>query len=256
MISRNILPPPKRRPEDYFPKLQCCFLLIALVLAFSAMTTHAWARYYDPSLGRFISPDSVIPDAYNPQALASYSYVVNNPLRYTDPSGHVFEDELKKWSDKYKRCYDKYQALFHACKKTAATEKKMKTLLLKMEHADKIMATYLENILQYEQGIINTAEKWNNTLTLNGLDSARYPFPGPYQRPIFNPDDYDYDYDDPGGIPVTNIPTTTTTTTATAEETRDNRVENAIYNLAGTQGIVGLMLRLAIIYESHKVFDK
>ncbi|MBA3945260.1 MAG: RHS repeat-associated core domain-containing protein [Herpetosiphonaceae bacterium] len=108
------------------------------------------ARYYDPSLGRFASPDSVVPGAArasgggaatlggggttpltvdfhepgfasqlnqhnaatgskgfwfqlsgdeqqkaespmgpaNPQALNRYSYVLNNPLRYTDPTGH------------------------------------------------------------------------------------------------------------------------------------------------------------------------
>ncbi len=45
------------------------------------------ARYYDPVLGRFVQPDSIIPDLFGPQALNPYSYVLNNPLRYTDPSG-------------------------------------------------------------------------------------------------------------------------------------------------------------------------
>ncbi len=46
------------------------------------------ARYYDPELGRFIQPDDIIPDFSNPQSYNRYSYVLNNPLRYTDPSGH------------------------------------------------------------------------------------------------------------------------------------------------------------------------
>jgi RHS repeat-associated protein len=46
------------------------------------------ARYYDPLIGRFVSADSVVPGAGNPQALNRYSYVFNNPLKYTDPSGH------------------------------------------------------------------------------------------------------------------------------------------------------------------------
>ncbi len=111
------------------------------------------ARYYDPVLGRFVSPDSIVPGAssgaggaggtvgqeqnskltvdfheagfltsvrgenqqivekgfwfqlsgedkqtrnlsgpINPQALNRYSYVLNNPLRYTDPSGHYVGD--------------------------------------------------------------------------------------------------------------------------------------------------------------------
>ena len=46
------------------------------------------ARLYDPVLGRFISADSIIPAPGNMQAFNRYSYVDNNPLKYTDPSGH------------------------------------------------------------------------------------------------------------------------------------------------------------------------
>ncbi|MBU0493168.1 MAG: hypothetical protein KKA73_26840, partial [Chloroflexi bacterium] len=46
------------------------------------------ARFYDPLLGRFVSADTVVPEPGNPQAFNRYSYVLNNPLRYTDPSGH------------------------------------------------------------------------------------------------------------------------------------------------------------------------
>lgn len=46
------------------------------------------ARYYDPAIGRFISADTLIPDKTNPQSRNRYSYTLNNPLRYTDPSGH------------------------------------------------------------------------------------------------------------------------------------------------------------------------
>jgi RHS repeat-associated protein len=46
------------------------------------------ARYYHPALGRFISPDSIVPGAANPQAWNRYSYCLNNPLVYTDPTGN------------------------------------------------------------------------------------------------------------------------------------------------------------------------
>jgi len=49
------------------------------------------ARYYDPEIGRFISPDTIIPDPANPQSFNRYSYCLNNPLKYVDPSGHVVE---------------------------------------------------------------------------------------------------------------------------------------------------------------------
>ncbi|OGW69572.1 MAG: hypothetical protein A2036_04275 [Omnitrophica bacterium GWA2_50_21] len=48
---------------------------------------YAW-RYYDSQLGRFIMPDTIVPEAFNPQDLNRYSYVNNNPIKYTDPTGH------------------------------------------------------------------------------------------------------------------------------------------------------------------------
>lgn len=46
------------------------------------------AREYDPVLGRFISPDTIVPGTLNSQSYNRYSYVNNNPLSYTDPTGH------------------------------------------------------------------------------------------------------------------------------------------------------------------------
>ena len=43
---------------------------------------------YDPELGRWISPDTIIPDPANPQSLNRFSYVTNRPLVAIDPSGH------------------------------------------------------------------------------------------------------------------------------------------------------------------------
>ncbi len=47
------------------------------------------ARHYGPSLGRFISPDTIVPEPGNPQALNRYSYVNNRPTVLIDPTGHV-----------------------------------------------------------------------------------------------------------------------------------------------------------------------
>jgi RHS repeat-associated protein len=49
------------------------------------------ARFYDPALGRFLQPDPIVPEPGDPRALNRYAYVYNNPLRYTDPSGHWLE---------------------------------------------------------------------------------------------------------------------------------------------------------------------
>jgi len=46
------------------------------------------ARYYDARFGRFISPDSIIPDVTNPSNLNRYGFAHNNPISRIDPNGH------------------------------------------------------------------------------------------------------------------------------------------------------------------------
>ncbi|MDR7090662.1 hypothetical protein J2X05_002686 [Cellvibrio fibrivorans] len=45
-------------------------------------------RVYDPELGRFMSADPFVQAPYNSQSYNRYSYVFNNPLSFTDPSGY------------------------------------------------------------------------------------------------------------------------------------------------------------------------
>jgi len=47
-------------------------------------------RVYDPALGRFLSPDPDLQSAADLQDYNRYSYVLNNPLRYTDPTGYRY----------------------------------------------------------------------------------------------------------------------------------------------------------------------
>ena len=49
------------------------------------------ARYYDPTLGRFITADTIVQNPSDPQTLNRYSYCGNNPINRIDPDGH-------KWS--------------------------------------------------------------------------------------------------------------------------------------------------------------
>jgi len=45
------------------------------------------ARWYDADIGRFISPDNAPGDPASPQSFNRYSYVLNNPYAYVDPTG-------------------------------------------------------------------------------------------------------------------------------------------------------------------------
>jgi RHS repeat-associated protein len=51
---------------------------------------HMNGRLYDPVVHRFLQPDNFIQDPSNTQNFNRYSYVLNNPLRYTDASGEFF----------------------------------------------------------------------------------------------------------------------------------------------------------------------
>lgn len=47
-------------------------------------------RMYDPVLGRFLSPDNYVQLGDFSQSYNRYSYCLNNPLKYNDPSGELF----------------------------------------------------------------------------------------------------------------------------------------------------------------------
>lgn len=47
------------------------------------------ARLYDAKLHRFLASDNFIQDSGNSQSYNRYGYVLNNPLRFTDPSGEI-----------------------------------------------------------------------------------------------------------------------------------------------------------------------
>lgn len=65
-----------------------------------AQFIHLGARWYDPRAGRFMSRDTEFGDTANPGSLNRYTYALNNPLVFTDPSGHYPEGD--NWaSDPY-----------------------------------------------------------------------------------------------------------------------------------------------------------
>jgi RHS repeat-associated protein len=47
-------------------------------------------RVYDSEIARFVSPDPIIQDPYNIISYNRYTYCLNNPLKYTDPSGYLY----------------------------------------------------------------------------------------------------------------------------------------------------------------------
>jgi RHS repeat-associated protein len=64
---------------------------------------HMNGRVYDPLLGRMLSADIVVQAPGNLQSYNRYSYVFNNPLSYTDPSGFVTTAEQEKEREERQR---------------------------------------------------------------------------------------------------------------------------------------------------------
>ena len=57
------------------------------------------ARYHDPNWGRFLSTDPVLGDPLRPQSWNRYTYVLNNPVTLTDPTGMVDSGRIITCSD-------------------------------------------------------------------------------------------------------------------------------------------------------------
>jgi RHS repeat-associated protein len=55
------------------------------------------ARWYDPALGRFAQADTIVPNAFISDSWDRFSYCLNNPIRYSDPTGNFTEDQVKAY---------------------------------------------------------------------------------------------------------------------------------------------------------------
>jgi RHS repeat-associated protein len=62
---------------------------------------HMNGRVFDPTIARFLSADPYIQAPFNTQSFNRYTYTLNNPLKYTDPSGYWFDsgDDSYRWGD-------------------------------------------------------------------------------------------------------------------------------------------------------------
>jgi len=96
LAALNCLPEiqPTCRPlirKAYFPEKSA-----ANTPVFVAVVIHMNGRIYDPTLGRMLQADPFIQFPTNTQSYNRYSYVLNNPFAYTDPSGYFsFKDLIK-----------------------------------------------------------------------------------------------------------------------------------------------------------------
>ncbi len=115
------------------------------------------ARWYDPALGRFAQADTIVPAGV--QGYDRYAYVNNNPVRYTDPSGHESGD-----------CWDRGY-----CTKKQALRKELDKFKEPKRVKDDEMIPYLGKRLSPEENrLIHTNHSGPGVaiLSLDALDKA------------------------------------------------------------------------------------
>ena len=66
------------------------------------------SRYYDPQLGQFISPDTIVPEPNNLLSYNRYLYGHGNPVKFSDPSGHQACSTDFCWKDRWYRAHGYY----------------------------------------------------------------------------------------------------------------------------------------------------
>lgn len=61
------------------------------------------ARFYDSVVGRFTNADALIGEITDPQSLNRYIYVKNNPMKFIDASGNLYEEYSTKTSNRFSK---------------------------------------------------------------------------------------------------------------------------------------------------------
>ena len=54
------------------------------------------ARYYDPVLGSFLSPDTLVPEPGQPEGYNRYAYANRNSVLFCELSGHIVWTEFPR----------------------------------------------------------------------------------------------------------------------------------------------------------------
>jgi RHS repeat-associated protein len=131
------------------------------------------ARYYDPNLGLFISPDTLIPDPSNVLDYNRYVYARGNPVSNYDPTGH---ETIKPdwWPDFLPFSYDLPDTLTPAGVKQWASENNIPTAVAGQLGGDagagfiggSAISGELQWVFNFASGELTYF--WNNSVAIRG----------------------------------------------------------------------------------------
>ncbi len=121
------------------------------------------ARGYSPALGRFVSADTIVPGAGNPQAFNRYMYVLGNPLGLRDPSGHSATSP--EGGPSFRTLFDlEQQGYFESCYRTSCFSYALVNALRSNPGYD-IESDTTTNFAEKSQLVVALWQLWANTDT-------------------------------------------------------------------------------------------
>jgi RHS repeat-associated protein len=117
------------------------------------------ARFYDPYIGKFVSPDSMVPGAGNPQSFNRFSYGFNNPLAFVDPSGHdpFNTGSWRAWCRSY-------------CPEGQANDQFRQLYLYSLTYKGRISGSYNWTPADYDDLLANRNDIYTSTEGRKGVD--------------------------------------------------------------------------------------
>ena len=150
------------------------------------------ARYYDSQGGTFLTEDSYPGEDTDPLSQNRYSYVQNNPVNYTDPSGHFWNSIKKGWNYVKKTASNAWNGVKRVASNTWNTVKRVasntwnsvKSFASKAWNATKSAFNQATNWIstQYNRAVNWGSRQWNKVQTT--YNSARDYVQTKYQQTV------------------------------------------------------------------------
>ena len=150
------------------------------------------ARYYDSQGGTFLTEDSYPGEATDPLSQNRYSYVQNNPVNYTDPSGHFWNSIKKGWNYVKETASNAWNGVKRVASNTWNTVKRVasntwnsvKSFASKAWNATKSAFNHATNWIstQYNRAVNWGSRQWNKVQTT--YNSARDYVQTKYQQTV------------------------------------------------------------------------
>ena len=122
------------------------------------------ARYYDSQGGTFLTEDSYPGEDTDPLSQNRYSYVQNNPVNYTDPSGHFWNSIKKGWNYVKKTASNAWNGVKRV---VSNTWNGVKSVASKAWNATKSVFNHATNWVstQYNRAVNWGSRQWNKVQT-------------------------------------------------------------------------------------------